>query len=333
MRARPAPPRLLFAIVVTAVVSAMLAACGGSSKSSGDAANAGKQPASAARGDGTAEGQAFQPVLASSELLVGADRFSLGILDGATGAPLPDAKVHFRFFEVHGNQGVPRFEADAVFRAPAREAGLATAIQHRHPDGTVHVHSNAEADVGVYTAQVTFDKAGTWGVEAQIAVPDGRQGVVRLPFDVVSQTKMPIPGQVAPRSRQPTIHDADIAQIDSSADPDPALHDITIADAIASGKPTLVIFASPGYCSSRICGPSVEIVKKLMPKYAGRVNFIHVEVYKDFTKLTPSDTFEEWHLSSEPWFFIIDGKGIISTRFDGPTTLEELDGALAQVTG
>jgi hypothetical protein len=313
---RTARRRSWLAVLVTAT---LLAACGGSG-----GATTSRQTATPAEG--------FSPVVASAEVLVGRNRFALGILDNRTGAPLPDARVRLRFFELHGNEGTLRFETDATFRAPGRDAGLAPVIPHRHADGTIHPHANVEADVGVYTAEVMFDKPGPWGVEALITAKDGRQGAVRASFDVAATTQTPLPGQPAPRSRQPTIRDVkDIAEIDSSAEPDPALHDLTIADAIASGKPTLVVFATPGFCSSRVCGPSVEIVRKLMPRYAGRVNFIHVEVYKDFRKLTPSDTFEEWHLRSEPWFFIIDGGGIIAARFDGPTTLAELDAALAQV--
>lgn len=324
-------PRALVGAVFMAVA---LSGCGGSGKPAAPAAaTRGATAASqGAQAQTTAQPQGFQPQVASAELLVGANRFALGIIDQKTGAPLPDAKVHLRFFELQGNQGTLRFESDAEFRAPAREAGLPTTVEHRHLDGSVHKHSNAEADVGVYTARVTFEKAGQWGVEAQVKAPDGREGVVRTGFDVLATTKTPVPGQPAPRSRQPTTKDVkDISQIDSSAQPDPRLHDMTIADAIATGRPTVVLFATPGFCSSRFCGPEVEVMKKLMPKYDGRINFMHVEVYKDFDKLTPSDTFEEWHLSTEPWFFLIDGKGIITARFDGPTTVGELDAALAQV--
>lgn len=319
--------------VLCVAALSLLTACGGSGQATTatKASPAATGPA-AARATPTQQGDGFQAQVVSAEPLVGLNRFSLGIIDQRTKAPLPDAKVHMRFFEVQGNQGTLRAEADGVFRAPAREAGLATTVAHHHPDGTVHNHSNAEADVGVYVVEVTFEKAGPWGVEAQVQAPDGRQGVVRIGFDVAATTRTPLPGQPAPRSRQPTVRDVqDIAQIDSSAQPEPALHDITIADAIASGKPTLVLFATPGYCSSRFCGPEMEIMKKIMPRYAGRVNFIHIEVYKDFAKLTPSDTFTEWHLTTEPWFFLIDGKGIITARFDGPTTGAELEGALAQV--
>lgn len=324
--------RLRAALAVLAALSLLLGACGGAKP--GGASSEGNAPGrAAATGTPSEATSPFRAVVVASELVVGPNRFALGILDRASNTPIPDAAVRLRFFLLQGNQALPKFEADTVFRAPARDAGLAPSVQHRHPDGSLHLHANAEANVGVYTAPVTFDTAGTWGVQALVQAPDGRQGAVAVAFQVAAQPTAPAPGQPAPRSRQPTIHDvSDISQIDSSADPDPRLHDLTIADAIASGKPTVVLFATPGYCSSQFCGPSVEILKKLMPKHAGRVNFIHVEVYKDFTKLTPSDTFTEWRLRSEPWFFIIDGQGIITDRFDGPTTLAELDAALAKVT-
>ncbi len=324
-----------WATLAVVAITALAVACGGSSDEAkqltGGAATA--QPATSA----TAEAQAtpanpFAPVIAFAEQIVGSNRFALGLLDSKTNTPIPDAQMKLRFFTVENGQGTLRFEANATFRAPAREAGLASSVPHTHVDGTLHTHSNAEADVGVYTAQVSYDRAGQWGVQAIFATPDGRQGQVTAAFQVLESSKVPNVGQPAPRSRQPLLKDVkDIAEIDSAVTPDPALHTITIADAIASGKPSLVMFATPGYCSSRFCGPSYEIVRGLMPKYSGQVHFIHVEVYKEFVKLTPSDTFLEWNLRTEPWFFIVDGKGIISARFDGATTGAELGAALSQV--
>ena len=314
-----------------AALALLLIACGGSEshRAAGEStAASGRIAVTAAASEPASP---FSAVVVASELVVGRNRFALGVLDRASNTPIPDATVHLRFFLLQGNQALSKFEADAVFRAPARDAGLAPTVQHRHPDGSLHLHANAEANIGVYTASVTFDSPGSWGVQALIQAP-GRQGAGAVAFQVAAQPTAPAPGQPAPRSRQPTVRDvSDISQIDSSAEPDPRLHDLTIAGAIASGKPTVVLFATPGYCSSQFCGPSVEILKKLRAKYEGRANFIHVEVYKDFTKLTPSDTFTEWHLRSEPWFFIIDGQGIISERFDGPTTMAELDAVLARL--
>jgi hypothetical protein len=323
------------AFTVAALVGALvLGACGSSGETTRGQAGSGSgmNGATPASGAATAPAQPFSPVVAMAEPLVGKNRFALGILDGRTNAPLPDATVKFRFFELHGNQGTLRFEADAVFRAPARDAGLATAVQHRHADGSLHIHSNAEADVGVYTANVTFDKAGQWGVQALIQTKDGRQGAVQTAFEVAAQAKTPVPGEQAPRSRQLIARDVKhLSEIDTSAEPVAALHDITIADAIASGKPSVVLFATPGFCSSRICGPSYEILKKLMEQHQGKAHFIHIEVWQDFDKKVTTPTFQEWRLTSEPWFYIIDGKGVIHTRFDGPTTFAELDAALREL--
>jgi hypothetical protein len=310
----------------------LIGACGGSDSDEGKGSGQAAPGTGTAQAGGTAPAQAFSPVVAMAEPLVGKNRFALGILDGRTGAPLPDATVKFRFFELQGNQGTLRFEADATFRAPARDAGLATAVQHRHLDGSMHTHSNAEADVGVYTAEVTFDKPGSWGVQAQVQTRDGRQGVVQTQFDVLAKSNTPVVGEQAPRSRQPTSRDVkDLSEIDTSAEPVAALHDITIADAIASGKPSVVLFGTPGYCVSRVCGPSYEILKKLMAQHQGQAHFIHIEVWKDFDKKITTDTFQEWKLTSEPWYYIIDGKGVIQSRFDGPTTLAELEAALTGV--
>jgi hypothetical protein len=108
---------------------------------------------------------------------------------------------------------------------------------------------------------------------------------------------------------------------------------MTVADAVGSGKATLILFAVPGDCESRFCGPELEIMKKLAPKYDGKANFVHVEFYKDPSRpnRTPVDAVNEWNLRTEPWFFVVDAKGIISAKFEGPTSLQELDEAMQKV--
>lgn len=116
------------ALAIADLAASLVAgACGGPDKES-TGANATTAKNGATQAATTAQTPDFSPVVAMSEPLVGKNRFALGILDGRTGAPLPDAKVKFRFFELQGNQGTFRFDADATFRAPARDAGLATAV-------------------------------------------------------------------------------------------------------------------------------------------------------------------------------------------------------------
>ena len=110
------------------------------------------------------------------------------------------------------------------------------------------------------------------------------------------------------------------------------MHGISIADAIAQHKPTLVIFASPAFCTSRICGPEVDVEKSLEPDYQGRLTFIHVEVYANFKPDPSKKTFAQpvldWRLQSEPWIFLIDPKGLIDARFEGPAARDEVKTAI-----
>jgi len=327
-----ARPRQLFFTPALLAAGIVLAACGGSEKSASSAATATAAPRAAAT-QASAQ-QPFAPVVAASELVVGENRFSLGIIEQSKGQPLPDAQVHFRFFTLQGNQGTLRAEADARFIAPARDAGIGGVIEHKHADGSAHPHANVEADVGVYVASALFEQAGDWGVEATFKTPDGREGRVTAPFKVAAKGSTPAVGAAAPRSKNPTAKDVkDLTQIDTAIDPVAGFHQESIADAVAAGKPALVGFMTPGYCQTRFCGPSYEVMKKLLPKYGDKAALIHVEIYKDPVTKTPTDTVNEWRITSEPYFFILDRNGMITAKFEGPTSLAELDEALKKVTG
>src|SRR5207247_8631654 len=168
-------------------------------------------------------------------------------------------------------------------------------------------------------------------VRAQQA--DGRVEAARLSVDAREASGTPMPGAPAPRSRNLIASDVgDLSTIDSSDPPDPRLHRTRIADAIAQGKPQGIAFATPRYCTSRVCGPVVDVVRTLIPAYGDRVVFIHEEIWESESLQKFSPTVEEWKLRSEPWIFVVDGKGIVRARFEGLTTRRELAGALRLVT-
>ena len=74
-------------------------------------------------------------------------------------------------------------------------------------------------------------------------------------------------------------------------------------------------------------------MKKLYSQYQSKAQFIHVEFWNNpgSPDRTPVDVTKEWSLMSEPWFFVIDAHGIISAKFEGPATLDELTAALQKV--
>ena len=277
----------------------------------------------------------FTPIIANSEIAVGPNRLAFGIVD-AEGLLVVDAKVTLTFYDLNDGQEVKILEIEAVSRVPARDAGIEEVIQHTHADGSGHVHVNASEQIGVYTANVTFDRAGIFGVVIEVEIDDPKASAsLQSRFNVLEVGVTPAIGSSAPLTRNLTVADVDdLAVIDSSAEPSPDMHRTTIADAIASGKPTLVLFAAPGYCVSQLCGPEFEIMRKLFLEYGDRAEFIHVEFFKDpgTPEQTPVDAVAEWNLQSEPWFFLIDSEGLIVAKFEGPTSLKELQEVLEEIT-
>jgi hypothetical protein len=281
--------------------------------------------------------ETVQAEFLTNELVVGENRFSFGLLDDKI-TPIVDATVKVQVYDLANRENpVLTQEADAISVVPARDAGLEETVEHIHTDGSRHLHSNAGDDVGVYVAQLNFDKVGIWGVAVEFEdLTRGIRGTLRYQFNVIDQSSTPRIGSPAPRTVNKTAADVeDITEIDSSNNPSEEMHTSTIADAIAAGKPTLVLFAVPGFCTSRFCGPELEIMRKLYPEYRDRMEFIHVEFYEDpgNPDRVPVDAVAEWGLRSEPWFFVIDSEGLISAKFEGPTGMTELKAALDAVAG
>jgi hypothetical protein len=152
--------------------------------------------------------------------------------------------------------------------------------------------------------------------------------VIRLSFNVLAQSVVPAPGQPAPRSHNPTVADVPDASYIDSANPPDDMHQISIADAIAKHQKALVIFASPAFCTSRICGPEVQVVQSLEPSYRDRLTFIHVEIYTNYkpdpAKKQLAQTVIDWRLQTEPWIFLIGADGTIRERFEGPSAADEV---------
>ena len=75
----------------------------------------------------------------------------------------------------------------------------------------------------------------------------------------------------------------------------------------------------------------VDSVSAAKEQFSDAANFIHVEVYKEFSPLVLADEMAEWGLVTEPWTFVLDGDGRIAARLGGPVSPQELADVLGQV--
>ena len=270
----------------------------------------------------------LQPLITTSELVVGRNRLAFGLLKA--NKLLEGADVQLRVYGIEGNQASLVAEINAPYR-PVHIMDQSQSV-HRHSDGTQHIHTAATDVRGLYVTQLNFSRPGLWGLEISTSEKGGLSAVARTTVTVLDAPHTPAVGSPAPRSRNLIASDVkNLREIDTSLRPDPRLHQVRIADAMAQGKPQLIVFATPQFCTSRMCGPVVDIVRTLLPIYGKRVAFIHQEIWQDFGEKKMFPAVEQWRLDTEPWVFLVDGKGIIRAKFEGLMTMGEIESALQQI--
>lgn len=196
---------------------------------------------------------------------------------------------------------------------------------------------------GVYEAEdVSFDRPGLWRATVSLEI----QGVAReltSDFPVDPESQIPAPGMPA-LATETLTNDSNVraGAIDSMADvegevPDPELHEITIADAIAEGRPALVLFGTPAYCESRFCGPEVTELQRLAADHPDRAVYIHVEIWKNFNASPQviNEGAADWLYRpdtslgmTEPWLYLIGADGTVADRWGPLFDVDEVAAAL-----
>jgi hypothetical protein len=169
----------------------------------------------------------------------------------------------------------------------------------------------------------------------------------RAIFDVLPAGSVPAIGAPAPRSQTYTgTTPEEIALISTDPSPDPSMYRLSIDQAVGSGRPTWIVFATPAFCQTATCGPTLDVVKSVVADYQDRVDFIHVEPYQlhqteaglqpllsDTGQLQVVQAVTEYGLPTEPYQFLADGAGIVRASFQGIASADEIRAALDAVLG
>ncbi len=253
-------------------------------------------------------------VVAATDLAVGRNRFAFGLLDAE--GPIRTPEVRVTFYHVDGD--------------PSKPAGQDMARFVRWPS----------SKAGVYVVQAQFPAPGRWGVVVETPKVEGETPTFgQSGFIVKAESSAPALGEVPPPIlNRTTAEVSDLTKLTSAREPDPDLYRMTVADALKSSRPSLIAFATPLFCSTATCGPQLQVLSALNERHAGKVNFIHIEVYEnphemkeDFSAGRVSPHMDQWGLLTEPFTFVLDAGGRVTSKFEGFATEEELEAALAEV--
>lgn len=336
-----------------ALVAVALSGCGGGSDATTGSSGSGEsRPAPPENAFPSARGKSLSQVLeaadAPSKLVVspaalvfykGENRYTFGVFERDR-TQVPDAEVALYFAKVPPgktkasggsnaaaeststkNAEERALDEPAVGPFPAKIESLQTEPAFRAQTTT----SDPNAATVVYSTKVDFPSNGEWRIAALLK-KDGELTASLLPSAVVGEySRVPRVGQKAPLIHTPTPADVgnDLSKLTTRIPPD-TQHEVDYADAYGK-EPIVLLFATPQFCQSRVCGPVVDVAEQLKQLYGDKAAFIHMEVYDDNDPNKPvRPQVQAFHLPSEPWLFAIGRDGRIKDVIEGAFGVEEL---------
>lgn len=126
-------------------------------------------------------------------------------------------------------------------------------------------------------------------------------------------------GATAPPVKTKTLADVDgdFSRITSYRYPDERMYQYSLDDALKTGKPILLEFATPGHCT--VCDKQLQMLKGLLAEYDQDVIFLHMDQYQN------PEAFKAFRVMGDPWTFMIDQDNKVVFKQAGRMLYGELD--------
>jgi hypothetical protein len=234
----------------------------------------------------------------------------VALYDGTTRINDLDARVTLQLADLAGAPRGPRVAAAAV-----------------RPPGA--------ADVS-YVAFLEVPGPGWWKVIARVDV-DGAMATASTSAWVMQPGSTAALGAAAPSARTPTLDDVGGVALDLTTDPEPdlRLYQASTVDALAAGRPFVLVVDSWQFRTSPACGEALTIGRLLLDRWPD-VAVIHVEPFEyevisgtamlrgtlTDPALVPAAAAwgigaAPWPATSMPWIFVVDGAGVVRAKYQG----------------
>jgi hypothetical protein len=183
-----------------------------------------------------------------------------------------------------------------------------------------------EAPDLIFVAHMPFEDAGFWSIDADLRI-GGRRERIRARVGVADESQTIAVGRPAVRTPTPTQADHRGVEPICTREPPCTMHTVSLDEALGDGKPTVATFATPALCTSRMCGPDVDVVENVHLRRASEANFVHIEIYRDTGGGEVAPAVAAWKVdqAGEPWVFLIGREGLVKERLSGPVGEWEVD--------
>ena len=278
----------------------------------------------------TSSSQRGAPKPGSLEALWRSSAQSVALIPGTSDYSPGVVRISFLVVDPRGRVS-SRPQAQVWVARSLQARPFARTVAQLEPIGVPGASSGSDAKA-IYVVHVRVPAAGKYYL---VAKPVGGRIAGLGDLQVNVRSASPMVGSRAYPSRTPTLTTTGgrTAPLTTRVPPDRALLRTSIAGALAAHEPFVVTFATPRYCSSRICGPVVDVVDQARKQYAHTpIRFIHVEIYKDNNPNKGRNRWvQQWHLPGEPWTFLVGRDGRIKAKYEGSVSTHELGEAVRRL--
>jgi hypothetical protein len=215
----------------------------------------------------------------------------------------------------------PRAPAKGPFLAPSDPMSVLSQYRSKENAGPGGIQA-------IYAARLPIPHKGTFTV---LSLTRTAKGLIGAPGEIAVAASSPIPdvGQRPPAIATDTassVHGK--VSLLSTRTPPESMQSASLHQVLGK-RPVALLFSTPQFCVSRVCGPVTDIAVQLQHQFGNRVTFIHQEVYVDNQpKLGLRPQLKAFHLRTEPWLFIINRHGVIVDRLEGAFGRNEVASAL-----
>jgi hypothetical protein len=253
---------------------------------------------------------------------------AVALIPGTSDYSPGDVRVSFLVVDNRGRVVAPPTARVWVARSLAAKP-FATTLARLERVGVPGVPEDTDFKA-MYVAHVRIQSPGTYTILARPVGAKPIGGIRNLA--VHAHSASPAVGAPAYPSKTPTLASTggDVKQLTTRVPADRALLRYSIAGSLRAHVPFVVTFATPRWCTSRTCGPVVDVVDRVRHTFARTdIRFIHVEIYAGNDPRNGRNRWvKEWHLQSEPWTFLVGRDGRIKTKFEGSFSVHELSHAI-----
>jgi hypothetical protein len=183
------------------------------------------------------------------------------------------------------------------------------------------IHST-DLVIPYWPISVQIDQPGTYTLRLDGDDGFGAAFLVSDPTDVT----VPYIGSRLPPFETPTVDNHRGVEPYCTLTPSPCpLHDVTLTQALASGKPVAYMIGTPAHCQTGTCAPALEFLVKSHARLGDAVVMVHADVYTNDAATTVAPAVSALGLDYEPVLYLTKPDGIVNDRIDVIWDQSELD--------